>query len=212
MRLRETQNDDGSAAAKRPGRRGVYAVTATCLVAAFVGVWALSAAKDNTAHSDIADSRTPLGALASQADPGDAAKASAGSPQSKAPAGLPQPDESAKPYAGAEPAMLTAEGVQIPDVKSVTIPADTAEVRILLFNPADNDCGLAFAITLADSGETLYASGLLKPGMCVEDIALSKGLPKGEYKATLAVAAYAAGDPAGTTVEEVGFIIQSGSP
>ena len=222
-RLHEIPNDDDSPLAERHAetispqtprlrRNSLYIVAAAFLLVAGTGAWALSAAKDNTAHSDIADSRTPLGALASQGDPGDAAKASAGLPQSKASAGLPQPDESAKPYAGAEPAMLTAEGVQIPNVKSVTIPADTAEVRILLFNPADNDCGLAFAITLADSGETLYASGLLKPGMCVEDIALSKGLPKGEYKATLAVAAYAAGDPAGTTVEEVGFIIQSGSP
>ena len=221
-RLRETQNDGDSpdrahrdesmAATMRPSRSSIYIISATCLVAALAGIWAFSAAKDNAAHSDIADSRTPLGALASQADPGDATKAPAGLPQSKAPAGLPRPDESAKPYTGAEPTMLTADGVQIPDVKNVTIPADTTDAHILLFNPADNGCSLAFTIILADSGETLYASGLVAPGMCVEDIALSKGLPKGEYKATLAVAAYAAGDPVGTTVEEVGFIIQSGSP
>ena len=83
--------------------------------------------------------------------------------------------------------MLTADGVQIPDVKNVTIPADTTDAHILLFNSADNGYNLAFEIVLADSGETLYSSGLVEPGMCVEDIILSAGLVSGEYKAVLNV-------------------------
>ena len=97
-----------------------------------------------------------------------------------------QADESSKPYTGG------GHGIILPGIDSIVIPADTADVQILLYNPADNDFDLAFEITVDD--EIIYSSGLVEPGMCVEDITLAKGLAYGEYKAILEIRAYAPGD------------------
>ena len=97
-----------------------------------------------------------------------------------------QPDENAKPDEGA------GQKDRIPDIGKITIPANTTSIQILLLNPADNDCNLVFEIAV--DGETLYTSGLVEPGYCIEDITLAKGLPKGEYKAMLRIHAYAPED------------------
>ena len=193
-RLSETQNDDSrdpehrtevNAAAMRPGRRGVYAIAATCIVAVFAGAWALIAPKNNDSIANINDNQTPLGALWSQADP-------SGSP--KETAGLPRPDETAKPYTGAEPETVSADGVKIPGIENVTIPAGTADVHFFLLNPAENDCSLTFALVLKDTGETLFQSGLLAPGMYLEDVTLDRELNPGGYKAVLKIRCYAPED------------------
>jgi hypothetical protein len=79
--------------------------------------------------------------------------------------------------------------VVFPFITDVTIPADTAEVQIPLHNPEGNGCDFIFEIALADTGETLYISGPVEPGAAIESIRLTKGLPKGVYKARLIISA-----------------------
>ena len=98
-------------------------------------------------------------------------------------------DEHAKPYTGAEPEGVTGETVKVHIIKEAAIPANTADVKMFLLNPEGNACNLTFEITEGD--ETLYKSGLVEPGKCIEDIKLSKGLAQGEYKALLIIRTYA---------------------
>ena len=93
-------------------------------------------------------------------------------------------------------------GYLLPCYDTVTIPAGSSELEMVLLNPENNPCWITFKIaldntdeTLYASGldntdETLYASGLVGPGMCIENPALSKTLDKGEYKAVLLIHTY----------------------
>jgi len=109
------------------------------------------------------------------------------------------PDANAKPYTGGE------RGIAIPGIEDITIVADTADVQIILFNPADNDSDFMFEIIV--DGETRYTSGLVKPGMCIEGITLSKVLPEGEHKAELKIRALAPGQYIGMNGATVEFNI-----
>ena len=93
-------------------------------------------------------------------------------------------DENAKSYAGDERCII------IPAVDGVTIPADARDVRMLLLNPEGNAYYLAFEIILADNEETLFSSGLLEPGMCLDEITISRGLSKGGFNAVIKIRAY----------------------
>ena len=86
---------------------------------------------------------------------------------------------------GAE--ILKGPGFLIPRIESAVIPAETTDVQLLLFNPMENEYDLMFEITL--NGEALYSSGRIEPGMCVEDITLTRGLAQGEYKAVMTIRA-----------------------
>ena len=102
------------------------------------------------------------------------------------PLGAPMlPDETVKPYKG------EASSIIIPEIGGFTIPADTEKVKMLLPNPEGNACDFTFEIVLTETGETLYTSGLVAPGMCVEDITLSRGLSQGGYGAVVKIQCYA---------------------
>lgn len=166
-------------------RKHIRNIAAAACIVAVVGAGTINAIDGKSGQLSLGEDHTPLAALPSV-----------------------QTDETAKPYTGAAPAVLTAEGVMIPNMESVTIPAGTADVRILLFNPADNDYSLAFEVAV--DGETLYASGLVEPGMCVEDITLSKRLARGEYKAILKVRIYGqeSNSETGETGVEFSLLVQ----
>jgi hypothetical protein len=102
------------------------------------------------------------------------------------------PDNNAVPYITAEgggPVMSIPE-FTIPGYDTIRIPAGAADVNMLLINPAGNPGDFTFEIILKDSGETLYKSGLVTPAMCIENITVSKPLPKGEYEAHLKINIY----------------------
>jgi len=144
--------------------RNWLAIAAACVVVAIIGIIAFYL-NSKPPGIELPDNPVPL----------------AGSP-------FVQPDENAKPYTGEE------KGVAIPDIRDVTIPADTTDVKMLLHNPEGNPYNFTFEIVLADTEETLFKSGLVKPGMCIEDIALDRGLAQGEYKAILKISYYEPGD------------------
>ena len=84
--------------------------------------------------------------------------------------------------------VIEGPGYLMPRIDSAVIPAGTTGVELLLFNPAANECDLAFEIVL--DGETLYKSGPVAPGMCIENVALDETLGAGEHRAVLIVSAY----------------------
>lgn len=75
----------------------------------------------------------------------------------------------------------------------------TAEGNLEIENVPNNRYSMIVQITLNDSGETVYDSGLIDPNYHVQTDALDKDLEPGEYPATAAFYAYDMED-----LEEVG--------
>ena len=99
-----------------------------------------------------------------------------------------QMDKSAKPYMGADQFNF------FPSVENTKIRANATDVKMLLLNPESNACYFTFEIVLADTGESLYLSDLVGPGMRIEKITLSRGLAKSKYAAIIKICAYALED------------------
>ena len=87
----------------------------------------------------------------------------------------------------------TADGpwCLIPDYdgKAITV-SNGRYAQITLFNQVSNPCSLTFEIVLADTGKSLYKSGLVAPGMCLENVELDEILDAHEYSAVLIISAY----------------------
>ena len=144
-----------------------YIAVATCVLFMFIGIGV---------HSLLNGLRSPLEIPNGQA------------PLSESPV---QMDANAKPYD------KTLQGILFPSIESVTVPRNTTNVKMLLLNPADNQynqCYLTFEIVLKDTSESIYSSGLVKPGMCITEIVLSKGLPKGKHDAIMKICVYSMED------------------
>ncbi|MCL2164173.1 MAG: hypothetical protein FWH55_07235 [Oscillospiraceae bacterium] len=101
----------------------------------------------------------------------------------------PTPDESAEPYIEEEDEENHPLYIR-PDSGTVTIPANSDILHMVLINPDENDCWFVFDIFLKDTGEQLYKSGLVAPGMCIEDFRISQTFSKGKYDAVLKIHAY----------------------
>ena len=94
-----------------------------------------------------------------------------------------------------------APGVTIPGFGSMTIPANTKELKgINLHNPEKNEGWyyLTYKLCLLDKNgavsEVLYESQLVPPGKYIQDITLSRGLAKGTYDAVMHVQPYRIAD------------------
>ena len=118
------------------------------------------------------------------------------------------------PNAGEYVAPEQPPGVTIPGFGSMTIPANTKELKgINLYNPIENEGWyyLTFAIGLlkADGtvSEILYQSQLIPPNNLVKDITLSRGLPKGKYDAVLFVQPYRIADKSPTNNANLKFTL-----
>ena len=59
----------------------------------------------------------------------------------------------------------------------------------MLYNPTDNDekYYLVFELRLKDSGETLFTTGLVVPGMYCSHATLTRALQKGQYEGVMHV-------------------------
>jgi len=99
-------------------------------------------------------------------------------------------DENMKEYEGRTPEDRggEAQGIKIPGYGKVTLPSGTTDVKMILLNPEGNECYFRFELVV--DGETYYTSNLVEPSKCIEDMKLTKPLPKGEYKAKLLISTY----------------------
>lgn len=69
-----------------------------------------------------------------------------------------------------------------------------AEGSARIENISANHYNMKVAITLDETGETIYESGGLKPGQFIEKIRLLRDLPEGTYSATAVFTAYTQDD------------------
>lgn len=81
----------------------------------------------------------------------------------------------------------TDKGIAVPGYPSLSLPANTREVQISLLNPEGNPCYFTFELVLEETGESLYTSQAVPPGQAIRDLTLSRGLPAGEYSATIRI-------------------------
>lgn len=102
-------------------------------------------------------------------------------------------DPNAGTYNGETPQDKGGEevGIKIPGYPSISILADTENVTMSLLNPEGNPCYFHFTIVLNDTQEVLYESKYVPPGQAITDVTLSRGLPTGEYPATIQISTIA---------------------
>ena len=119
-------------------------------------------------------------------------------------------DPNAGEYVEPEP----TPGVTIPGFGSMTIPANTKELKgVDLYNPEENSglYYLTFKISLlnenGDVSETLYESQLVPPGLYLQDITISHGLAKGKYDAVMHVQPYRIADISPTNNVDLNFTL-----
>lgn len=65
-----------------------------------------------------------------------------------------------------------------------------AQGNLLLENPSNNNKLITAEIVLDETQETLYQSKALPPGSYLQNVTLSRVLPKGDYAATVYLRAY----------------------
>lgn len=88
----------------------------------------------------------------------------------------------------------THQGVTIPGVAALVIPANETEVTVNFFNPEEND-GLYYLtfelkVEIDGSYQSLYTSSFVEAGKRIEKISLSTPLEKGEYNAVIHIQPY----------------------
>jgi hypothetical protein len=109
-------------------------------------------------------------------------------------ADFPPPDENAIAYSEDE-AQETAWPYSLIQFyerfcERVVLAVGSRDVRMALPNPSGNRRYFVFEVALEDTEETLYKSGLVAPGMCINGFALNRELQKGEHKAELIICSY----------------------
>ena len=92
-------------------------------------------------------------------------------------------------------------GVAIPGWGSITLPAGKTEAETDLFNPEANQGWyyLTFQLRLKDSGEVLFQTGLIPPGLYCTKVNLNRALEAGEYSGVMHVQPYYLKDPPSPT-------------
>ena len=77
--------------------------------------------------------------------------------------------------------------IMLPGFSTLTMNAQTGQVRAALVNPEGNPCYFTYVIVLKDTQEELYRTGLLEPGTAVTEFTIEKDLEPGSYDIELKV-------------------------
>lgn len=101
-------------------------------------------------------------------------------------------DPDAGEYVEPETTQSSAGGISIPGWGSITIPAGQKDVVVDFPNPEANKDKyyLSFELRLKETGEVLYTSGLVEPGLHIQRITLTRALEEGTYAAIVHVQPY----------------------
>lgn len=84
--------------------------------------------------------------------------------------------------------------LMMPFIDEITVTADDRAGHTALVNPEGNQSYFRYILTLTDTGEEVYRSGLIEPGMAVVDWNIETDLEPGDYDAELAIKTYALDD------------------
>ncbi len=108
----------------------------------------------------------------------------------------PEPDINAGEYVEPEADNTVSKGISVPGWNSLSIPKNKKEVTVDFYNPEENEglYHLTFELRLPDESEqgyeVLYKSGLVDPGLHIQNITLSRELDAGIYDAMIHVQPY----------------------
>ncbi|NLW70825.1 MAG: hypothetical protein GX061_07075 [Eubacteriaceae bacterium] len=93
---------------------------------------------------------------------------------------------------------------------NVTLENGEAEADLRIENIAANHHLMSVVITLDETGEQIYSSGLIEPGYHIQTAPLSRPLKKGYYSATAVFTAYYAEDekPAGQAAVKINIEVK----
>ncbi|MGN0661392.1 MAG: hypothetical protein ACI4JX_06690 [Oscillospiraceae bacterium] len=80
-------------------------------------------------------------------------------------------------------------GIKIPGYSTIYFSACDCTVPMTLYNPKENDCGFIFEL-YTDNNEPFYTTGLINPGMAIEQLYLDKSFSKGKYDLTIKITPY----------------------
>ena len=86
------------------------------------------------------------------------------------------------------------EQLMRPYYDEVTVTADDRAGHAVLSNPEGNQSYFRYILTMTDTGEELYRSGLIEPGMAVTKWEINQDLEPGDYDAELAIDTFALAD------------------
>ena len=92
-------------------------------------------------------------------------------------------------------------GVAIPGWGGIKLPSGTTEADVSLYNPKENEGWyyLTFQLKLKETGETLFQTGLIPPGMYCTKVNLLREIEPGVYKGTMHVQPYYMREPPSPT-------------
>ena len=102
------------------------------------------------------------------------------------------------PNIGYTPTPAPAEpGIAIPGWGSITLPANSMEAEVDLFNPEDNQGWyyLTFQLRLKETDEIIFQTGLIPPGMYCTKVTLSREWEAGTYEGIMHVQPYYMREP-----------------
>lgn len=85
-------------------------------------------------------------------------------------------------------------GIKVPGYPDITVDSGTKDFPITLLNPEGNPCNFKFTLTLADTGEDICTTNLVKPGDAIKGVTLDKALEKGEYTLLVNIATFSTDD------------------
>jgi len=141
-----------------------YAALAACLAFVFIGFGAYYMLHGNAPLTEIPGGQAPL-------------------------TGFPL-----QPEADAKACGFNGQGIEFLGVNDLTVEKGATNADMLLLNPKENQCYFTFEIVLKDTGNSLYSSGLVKPGMCIDEITLPSELPEGGHSAIIKIRAFSLED------------------
>ena len=106
----------------------------------------------------------------------------------------PDLDPDAKDYPYQNEVTVKEGEIAVPGFSAMIFPKDRVSVQSVLVNPEENDCYFVYSFVLMETGEELYRSGMIPPGMAVQEQTLSRPLAAGEYMLLIRVQAYSLED------------------
>ena len=192
---------------KKINIKQIYAAAAACLVLIFAGYSAVNSITDRIIPANAPAIEIPKKETApekdasefvfeSESEETEETKKTEESEETEEPLGslnmFLAADEKAKAYEKPWTELEKRPDCLIPHYTGAFVSAVTGTADLALVNPEGNLYGLTFGITLEETGEILYASGLVLPGMCIEDFKFkAEALTNpGEYAANLTIGVY----------------------
>lgn len=103
----------------------------------------------------------------------------------------------------------TEPGVSIPGWASIQLPAGSLEADVALSNPVENADWyyLTFSLRVAETGEEIFATGLIPPGETCNRVTLARELEPGEYPCVMHVQPYRMRDNSPTNNADMDILL-----